>query len=140
MHLKRVVTFENFLYEVIENRASNRRDLNAIFWPKWTQKYIDVQNSIILFINIHCNMNHCERSIEIGGHNRSNDVVKRRHLLVVEMYSDVTIGIDKWRYIDEKVITQYNQTSNNLWSSAFKTSRYTRKFLVRCCQKQRVEL
>ena len=31
MHLKRVVTFENFSYVVVENRASNRRDLNAMF-------------------------------------------------------------------------------------------------------------
>ena len=59
------------------------------------QKYIDVQNLIILFSNIHVNMNRCERSIEIGGQNSSNDVVKRRHFLVVEMYGDVTIGIDK---------------------------------------------
>ena len=135
MHLKRVVTFENFSYVVVENRASNRRDLNAMFWPKWTQKYIIPQNSTIQFINIHVDINRCERSIEIGGQNSSNDVVKRRHFLVVEMYGDVTIGIDKWRYIDEKVTMQYNQKINNVWSSALKTSRYIWKLLEPSCQK-----
>ena len=105
MHLKRVVTFENFSYVVVENRASNRRDLNAMFWPKWTQKYIDVPNLIILFIKIHQKRNVSERSIEIGGQNRSDDIIKRRYRRVVEIHIDVSIGIDKWRYIDEKAKT-----------------------------------
>ena len=102
MPLKRVDTFEIFSYVVVENRASNPRDLNAMFWRKWTKKCNDVQNVITLFINIHINIKHCERSIEIGGQNSSNDVIKRRYHRVVEIHIDVTIGIDKWRYIDEK--------------------------------------
>jgi predicted ABC-type ATPase len=40
-------------------------------------------------------MNVSERIIAIGGHNRSNDVIKRRYHRVVEIHIDVTIGIEK---------------------------------------------
>ena len=84
MPLKRVATIENFSYVVVKNRALNCSDSNAMFWPKWAQKYIDQQKLMTLFNNIYINMNVSERSIAICGQNRSNNVIKRRHHCVVE--------------------------------------------------------
>ena len=65
MPLKRVATIENFSYVVVKNRALNCSDSNAMFWPKWAQKYIDQQKLMTLFNNIYINMNVSERSIAI---------------------------------------------------------------------------
>ena len=84
MILSHYVIVANFLYVVGKSRVLNRSDSIAMFWQKWTEKCINVQHLLIYFITIHVNINPHERIIEIGGHNRANDVVKRRHHSVVK--------------------------------------------------------
>ena len=94
MILSHYVIVANFLYVVVKSRVSNRSDLIAMFWQKWTEKRNDVQHLLILFITIHVNIDLCEKIIEIGGHNRSNEVIKRRHRRVVE---------NVYRYVDTAI-------------------------------------